>query len=316
MSVKLTARVWALDDKELKDARLLTLLALADFANDCALAWPSVPTLAQRTRICERQVQRAIHWLVQQSYIEIAIKGNGRGNLTTYKVTLKGDIPYVKGDIVTPFSDIKGDMVTPINGVKGDIANVKGDIGDANQSYARREPLTTEPERESAPARVESPREPAGKVLHVKSPHLDPRRFVNGYIPTGRGINPIEVYYERFSINQDVARLNPVKEDDLARLCPDLDKLREVVTAYSRTQFQLGNLQLILDWYRDGIPQKHQTPTNGASKNGSLSEDEKAALRTAARLARSSLESATKFKTSIDPSWQRTIEKAKAAGVL
>lgn len=160
MSVKLTARVWACTDPELKDARLLTLLALADFANDACLAWPSVPTLSQRTRICERQVQRAIQWLVEQSYIEIAIKGNGRGNLTTYKVT-------VKGDMITPFNGEKGDTVTPIDAIKGDIPNVKGDIGDENYSHARREPLTTEPPKEEkniaanaappAPAKVAKP---------------------------------------------------------------------------------------------------------------------------------------------------------------
>lgn len=141
MSVKLTARVWALDDKELKDARLLTLLALADYANDLSLAWPSIPTLAQRTRISERQVQRAIQWLTSQSYIEIAAKGNGRGNVTTYKVSLKGVI-------MSPFSDKKGDTASPIGDVKGDITNVKGDIGDENQSYARIEPPIEPPTRE------------------------------------------------------------------------------------------------------------------------------------------------------------------------
>lgn len=145
MSTKLTARVWALTDTELKDARLLTLLALADYANEFDLAWPSIPTLAQRTRICDRQVQRAIQWLVDHSYIEIDKKGNGRGNVTSYKVTLKGDIttPFneEKGDIVAPIESIKDDMVTPFVDVKGDISSIKGDIGDENYSHARREPL-------------------------------------------------------------------------------------------------------------------------------------------------------------------------------
>lgn len=308
MSVKLTARVWALDDKELKDARLLTLLALADFATDACLAWPSVPTLAQRTRICERQVQRAIQWLVEQSYLEIATKGNGRGNVTTYKVSLKGDT-------ITPFSETKDDIATPFNGIKGDIPSIKGDIGDENYSHARREPLKEPPKEkgESAPARVASP-EPTSKSVRVKSTHLDPRHFVNGYIPQGTGANAVEVYYERFSINQDNARLNAIKEDDLARLCPDLAKLRDVVTAYSRTAFQAGNVQLILDWYGTGIPDKHKPP--GQARNGAMGDEEKNALRTAARLARSSMETATKFKTAIDPKWEQTIEKAKGAGVL
>lgn len=172
-------------------------------------------------------------------------------------------------------------------------------------------------ERESAPTRVVSPREPAAKAVRHKSPHLDPRHFVNGYVPPGTGTSPVEVYYERFSINQDAARLNAIKEDDLARLCTDLDKLREVVTAYSRTPFQLGNVQLILDWYKDGIPEKHRAPpaTNGVYKNGALSEAEKSVIVTRAKMARASLQTAQKFGMRVDPQWQQDIEAAKAYGL-
>lgn len=185
--------------------------------------------------------------------------------------------------------------------------------GDNHQRKERKE----RKERENAPARIASQREPANKELHYKSPYLDPRHFVNGYIPPGTGINAVEVYYERFSINQDSARLNAIKEDDLAKLCPDLAKLREVITAYSRTAFQLGNVQLILDWYSGGIPEKHKPPgANSVYTNGVMSQAKKDALRTSAQLARQSLESATKFKTPVDPQWQRTIDTAKAAGVI
>jgi hypothetical protein len=93
------------------------------------------------------------------------------------------------------------------------------------------------------------------KVLAVDSPHL-PRglRLPGGYMPQGMGMNPVQVYYERFSIGDQAARLTRPQEDDLCRLCPDLGKLRSVVEAYSRTGFRPGNVQLILDWYRDGIP--------------------------------------------------------------
>lgn len=144
MSGKMTARVWALNDEELKDARLLTLLSLADFANSDDAAWPSIPTLAQRTRISERQIQRSIQWLCQYGYIEITEKGNGRGRVTTYKLLVKGDIIDKKDDTMTPFStegltpvdSIKGD----IQSAKGDIENIKGDIDDGNYSHVRREP--------------------------------------------------------------------------------------------------------------------------------------------------------------------------------
>lgn len=133
----------------------------------------------------------------------------------------------------------------------------------------REEEREVEVEEKRTRVRVESPREPAQKQIAFSSPHLDLRRFVNGYIPPGTGRNPLEVYYERFSINQDAARLNSVKEDDLIGLCQDLERLREVVTAYSRTNFQVGNLQLILDWYQDGVPDKHRRPDASSPKASS-----------------------------------------------
>lgn len=157
----MTARVWALDDPELKDGRLLVLLSLADHANALDLSWPSVPTLSKRTRICERQVQRVIQWLDEHGYIEIVEKGNGRGKLTRYKLTVKGDIGAdaepLKGDIGDIKEDIKGDIEIR----KGDIGApsevLKGDIGEPNYSHARREPLREEPiEEPSGEARPEA----------------------------------------------------------------------------------------------------------------------------------------------------------------
>lgn len=126
-------------------------------------------------------------------------------------------------------------------------------------------------EGEPTPAHAPAPSTtllPAAKVLHYKSPYLVPNRFVDNRIPAGTGINAVEIYYERFSINQDGARLSAIKEDDLVACCKDLDKLREVVTAYSQTTYQPGNVKLILDWYRDGIPNKRAAPDAAPPKKG------------------------------------------------
>lgn len=88
------------------------------------------------------------------------------------------------------------------------------------------------------------------------SPRYDPRKFDRGLIAAGGGETPVEVYYESFSIRDDDARLDALAEDDLTKLCPDLDRLREVCTTYRRTSYRKGNLQLILDWYREGTPTK------------------------------------------------------------
>jgi hypothetical protein len=176
MSVQLTARVWATDDPNLKDARLLVLLALADFGNKEDMCWASVPSLAKRTRLCDRQVQRAIKWLDAQGYVEITEKGNGRSKLTTYKMTINGDnmspINNEKGDISTPIDVGNGDNLSPVDEErvtlatqKGDIESIKGDIGDENYSHARREPIqqpTTETTTEGEDAANAAP--PVGEA--------------------------------------------------------------------------------------------------------------------------------------------------------
>lgn len=166
--------------------------------------------------------------------------------------------------------------------------------------------------RERAPARIASPREPASKEIRFKSPHVDLRHFVNGYVPPGKGTNAVEVYYERFSIHQDVARLNAIKEDDLATFCKDLEKLREVVIAYSRTAFQLGNVALILDWYRDGVPEKHRPPSmNGVYKNNNSTDEERTRKQARARQAREKIKTAELTRMPIDPQWLKDIEAAR-----
>ena len=90
----------------------------------------------------------------------------------------------------------------------------------------------------------------------VQSPHLrDPRKFKNGYIPAGQGSNPVEVWYESFSIHDPAWRLSAPQEDDLVRNCPDLERLRPVLHAYRQHgHYAPRNLKLTFDWYRDGIP--------------------------------------------------------------
>lgn len=252
MSREYRERVW--QDKTLKGGRLLVMLALAEHATAQGESWPGMALLMDKTRLTDRQLRRVLNGLDADGLICIEARAIGRGKRPHYQL-----FPCEKADILSeekrtfcPPSDEKADISDKKS---GHFAHEKADIFDTDQSHARSEP-TTEPtteEEEGAHAHkaVPSLREPASKTLHFRSPYLEPRHFVNGYVPPGAGANAVEVYYERFSINQDEARLNAIDEDDLTRHCPDLDRLREVVIAYSRTPFRLGNVGLILDWYKD-----------------------------------------------------------------
>lgn len=290
-----------------KGSARAVLNIIADYATDEGKAWPGRAVLASDTGMSERNVIRCIQKLCEDGRLVVEENAvGGRGKVPVYKIVFPDD---EKGDNLSPYSDAK--RVTNAQ-QKGDKLSLKGDKSVANYSHVRSEPQEPQKEPGETPARIESPREAAGKELRYKSPHLDPRHFVNGYVPTGMGKTAVEVYYERFSINQDAARLSPVKEDDLVHFCKDLGKLREVVTAYSRTTYQPGNLQLILDWYSGGIPEKHRPPpTNGVHKNGSGGEVSRDVLLARARLARENIKTAKLVGAEIDARDLRAIEAAK-----
>lgn len=53
MSIKVSSLVW--DCSGQKSGKLLLLLAIADHANEQGVAWPGIPLLARKTRLCERR---------------------------------------------------------------------------------------------------------------------------------------------------------------------------------------------------------------------------------------------------------------------
>ena len=123
MSIKYMSTVW--EHSQHSGNNLLILLALADHANDDGLCWPSIPSLAKKARISERQAKRIIQSLVDSGEIEIIKRGDGRGHSTLY--LLKGDI------IVSPFNSINSDIaMSPFSEIdinrKGDKSCIKGDI--------------------------------------------------------------------------------------------------------------------------------------------------------------------------------------------
>lgn len=98
--------------------------------------------------------------------------------------------------------------------------------------------------------------EPVGRPLHFKSVYMPKGSWKGKSVPAGTGQNAVQVYYERFPVAPDTLLSEP-QQDDLVRYCTDLDRLREVVIAFERHNYpNKRNVQLILDWYRDGIPQR------------------------------------------------------------
>ena len=84
MSIRWLSHVWL--KSPYRSERLLLHLALADFANDEGVCWPSQRTLAQKARCSENFVRVTISQMIRDGLIEVAKKGMGRGNTTAYRL--------------------------------------------------------------------------------------------------------------------------------------------------------------------------------------------------------------------------------------
>jgi len=140
------------------------------------------------------------------------------------------------------------------------IYNYKEDLSLAPACEAPPEPQPETPRPAHRPPPIQAKESnpvgtPPGRSLHFKSEFMPKGSWKGKSIPAGTGQNAVQVYYERFPVAEDTLLSEP-QQDDLVKTCTDLNRLREVVTAYERRNYpNRRNVQLILDWYRDGIPQ-------------------------------------------------------------
>lgn len=76
MSIKVMARVWE-DFPGGGGSELLTMLALADWSDDSGYCWPSIQSVALKTRLSRSQAQRVLHGLRDIGFVSVV--GNERG---------------------------------------------------------------------------------------------------------------------------------------------------------------------------------------------------------------------------------------------
>lgn len=94
------ARDWAYS-VDLPICQKFVLVALAERANDEALAWPSVQTISGMTGACERSVRYALKQL-QKSGLIICLKGNSRSK--TYRLSFNSQFSIPARDAACPAS--------------------------------------------------------------------------------------------------------------------------------------------------------------------------------------------------------------------
>lgn len=87
MSISVMTAVW--QHSKASGSGLLVLLAIADFADERGTAFPSITTLAKKSRMSERNVRYVLHELEQLG--ELSIKRNaGRSGCNLFRINTAG----------------------------------------------------------------------------------------------------------------------------------------------------------------------------------------------------------------------------------
>ena len=100
MSIAAMTAVWSRSRQ--KGSELLTLLAIADYAkDDLTGAWPSVDTLAKKTRLSERNTRYTLRKLEAAGELRVR-KGAGPLGVNVYDILLDGAPQVVGGAKIAP----------------------------------------------------------------------------------------------------------------------------------------------------------------------------------------------------------------------
>lgn len=116
VGIKAMARVW--EHSKQKGTALLVELAIADYADDFGCAWPSVSSLARKSRVTDRTVQNILHQLEEAGELKIErgaglVKTPGGPQRTHRYRLVVGDLG---GENLTPPSRTRGDVRTTQGG--------------------------------------------------------------------------------------------------------------------------------------------------------------------------------------------------------
>lgn len=254
MPPSLTDAIWSIDD--VKHPELLVLLAMAKLADKQDICSASYQEISQLTNMSARQVRRLIKNLIGKNHVAIQASGIGRGKPTQYilqpstvvKLTTdsSGTVDKLTIDSDGTMDKLTTDSDTTVVNLSTDNDEKTPDttIGPSNTTVL--EGARAHPRQIPSHPSIKD----AKRKLKITSQYLSKESFVDGMIPHGTGTNAVEVYYERFMIQSDKHRLNPIHEDDLIRECKDLDRFRRVVIDYSQHgHYQPRNIKLMLDWY-------------------------------------------------------------------
>src|SRR5262245_27068310 len=125
MSIKVMSHVWT--HSKQRGSYLVTMLAIADYAHDDGKnAYPSIATLAKKTRMTERNVQLVLRKLVDDEELVIEFNAGPHGcNRYAIPLDLPDEPPDPdEGENLSgpPPASVKKDEGKPVTGVQNPVS--------------------------------------------------------------------------------------------------------------------------------------------------------------------------------------------------
>lgn len=182
MSVRVLAIVW--ERYPSGGSELLALLALADWSDDDGRCWPSVGSIAKKTRLSRSQAQRVVHRLIDEKFVAVIGNENGGapGASRQYQINL--------------------DLLTGRMGATGS-ASATGRMGAADGSHGCAETGST-----GATQTVIEPSITTKKVSRSKKSEITLKQFMENCKASGEQSipenDPVFEYAETVGLNQEM----------------------------------------------------------------------------------------------------------------
>lgn len=180
MSIRALNMVW--EHSEAKGSALILMLAIADFASDAGLSYPSVPTLARKSRMSERNTRYALGKLVESG--ELAIQtGAGPRGANLYRIMIERNLPLQFDKPEDDFGGAKFAGAKPAGAKRG-----SGPLQSAT----------------ATPAIAIAP-EPSRTIIESSGGKAGPSASPSGRSPAARAFDAYSgAFYERYSVEPTV----------------------------------------------------------------------------------------------------------------
>lgn len=172
MSIKVMTFVW--EHSHHKGSVLLTLLAIADFASDDGTnAYPAIATLAEKTRMTERNVQIVLKKL--ETSQELTMQRNaGPHGCHIFAIPLKHEVQNVQGEKFSGVKSFQGEKYgsAGVKGLSPDPLRDPSDLKKKDPPLSKEAPLFPKQRR-----KMPFPSDP-DKAAQLKASVLTPTFFV------------------------------------------------------------------------------------------------------------------------------------------